>query len=196
MELLIYPYLILAFYLTKKSFKWARSDGKPGWHYGLPVGVLLFAVVMLDWLPTYLSHRSLCMQHGGITIHKTIDQWQAENPGIAETLIADSEAKDFREDGVRKRNLNQRFVSESISKKHFMGIRSRTWQVRDRETGELIVSYANYEHGLVNFLALGSQSIRDYKFWLMFGTGSCGEKRINQKFDFIEIERQLRNLGS
>ncbi|EMR12576.1 hypothetical protein MPL1_09497 [Methylophaga lonarensis MPL] len=196
MGLLIYPYLILAFYLTKKSFKWARSDGKPGWHYGLPVGVLLFAVVMWDWIPTYLSHRSLCMQHGGITIHKTIDQWQAENPGIAETLIADSEAKDFREDGVRKRNLNQRFVFEFQFTRHFMGIRGESWRVRDRETGDLIVSYANYEHGLMNNFAGESTGDRNYKFWLMFGTGSCGMERTAQKNQFFEYRTQLMNLGS
>ncbi|WP_430009829.1 hypothetical protein, partial [Methylophaga lonarensis] len=133
-----------------------------------------------------------CMQHGGITIHKTIDQWQAENPGIAETLVPeDSEGQN-----LFNRNLNQRFVYEFEFTRHFMGIRGRNRRVRDRETGELIVSYANYEHGLVNFLALDSQSIRDYKFWLMFGAGSCGAKRTGQERQFFDYRTQLMNLGS
>ncbi len=48
----------------------------------------MVALVMWDWIPMELSYQYKCSNEAGFTIHKTLEQWQRENPSVWETLSA------------------------------------------------------------------------------------------------------------
>ncbi|RLA16804.1 MAG: hypothetical protein DRQ61_05740 [Gammaproteobacteria bacterium] len=85
---------ILALYLwgctriSKWAIKKAKAEGRPGWHYGLPAVLPTFGIMFWDWILTVITHQYSCATEGGFTLYKTLDQWKAENPGVAETLVA------------------------------------------------------------------------------------------------------------
>ncbi len=85
---------ILALYLwgctriSKWAIKKAKAEGRPGWHYGLPAVLPTFGIMFWDWILTVITHQYSCATEGGFTLYKTLDQWKAENPSVAETLVA------------------------------------------------------------------------------------------------------------
>jgi len=57
----IAAHLAISLWLIKLAVQIARAGGRPGWYYGLPVGILMFSLLYWDWIPTIAVHRYYCI---------------------------------------------------------------------------------------------------------------------------------------
>ena len=187
---LSYLAFFLLYFLTTALLTWfavkaARRRSIAGWKWGVPTLLAMFLLVFWDWIPTLLLHRYYCTSEGGYTQYKTLEQWDAENPGVARTLQSSSSTKSTRE-GVRERYvLNQRFAWDITNVSHPLHIRERDERIVDTETGEVLASYVDYATD-IHAIGLGPRTIRDLKFWL--NNKSCekgnGRRTKPMKFEF------------
>jgi hypothetical protein len=82
-------HLLLSIWVVLIAIKEAKKNGKPGWRYGVPVGIVMFHLLYWDYIPTHAVHRYHCLVDGGFTVNKSLEEWMEENPGVAETLNPD-----------------------------------------------------------------------------------------------------------
>jgi hypothetical protein len=111
-------YLGVAVALVRLAARAARSRGRKGWHWGLPVAVILYLVPFWDHIPTWVIHKYLCATEAGFWVYKTPEQWRAENPGVAEMLTWRERSPSFSNADVTSgMRLNERFTYERRVKK-------------------------------------------------------------------------------
>jgi len=75
-------YLLVALLVVRAAVRAARRRGIAGWKWGLPAALAMYLLVFWDHVPTLLAHRYYCQRHAGLTVHKTPEQWRAENPEV------------------------------------------------------------------------------------------------------------------
>ena len=80
-------YLIISLIAVVIRVKQARKRGYKGWQGGLVTAFIMYNVIFWDLIPVYAVHSWQCTHNAGFTVYKTLDEWQQENPGVAETLI-------------------------------------------------------------------------------------------------------------
>ncbi|MCO6411335.1 MAG: hypothetical protein J5I92_01195 [Thiogranum sp.] len=178
-------YLLIAALLTWFSAKAARRRGIAGWKWGLAALLAMLLLVFWDWIPTLALHHYYCATDGGYTRYKTLAQWDAENPGVAQTLKPSSTTKSIRE-GTRQRYvLNQRFAWDIHHAQHPLHIRERDERIVDMKTGEVLARYVDFDTD-IQVAGLGPRDIRDLKFWLKYK--SCetedGRRTRRLKYEF------------
>ena len=78
-------YFVLAVGLSIFATAKGAKRGKKRWG----VYVFLTYLLIMFWdLPIVLgTFKYECENNAGFTVHKTLERWQAENPGVAETLV-------------------------------------------------------------------------------------------------------------
>ena len=64
----------------------AKKNGGTRELWWLITVVFMLGLVLWDWPLMEIKFRHDCSTHAEFTVNKTLDQWKAENPGIAETL--------------------------------------------------------------------------------------------------------------
>jgi len=64
--------------------------------------LVMFGWVVWDLIPVYAVHAYQCNANAGFTVYKTLDEWQQENPGIAETLSPDKLPEQYLVETKRK----------------------------------------------------------------------------------------------
>ncbi|MBV1929400.1 MAG: hypothetical protein KUG81_07815 [Gammaproteobacteria bacterium] len=80
-------YFVIAVVLSIIAARQGAKRGKKRW--GLYTA-LVFILIMFWDLPLVLGTRWYqCTNNAGFTVHKTLEQWQQENPGVVETLSPD-----------------------------------------------------------------------------------------------------------
>ena len=83
------------------------------WLWGFVVLVVYNVPVGQYVLPPIIALDQYCEQQAGFWLYKTPEQWQVENPGVAETLTVDGSNEQDRKvaEGkvIRVVHLNQRF---------------------------------------------------------------------------------------
>lgn len=79
-------YLVLAIIVTVIASRKGKEQGKK--HWGRNTALIFIAIMFWD-LPIVRGTLSYqCDNNAGFILNKTVEQWKAENPGVAETLIA------------------------------------------------------------------------------------------------------------
>jgi hypothetical protein len=83
-------YLVILIAVTWLSYRAASKSGLPLGKRCLAAGggfLLIYLPVFWDHIPTIMAHKYYCEKEAGFWVYKTVEQWKAENPGVAETLI-------------------------------------------------------------------------------------------------------------
>jgi len=126
--LVIAGYIAVSVLVVKATMRWARRRGRSAVRWGWGAGLLMYLPVFWDFIPTVLLHRYLCATEQGFWVYKTVEQWQQENPGVAETLSWAKVPESFEapeiSDGLL---LNQRFVWELRKHRPFSHLPRRGW---------------------------------------------------------------------
>ena len=86
--MIIAAYLLISAGVVAGAITYARKRGKSAIRWGLSAALVMFLIPGWDWIPTVVAHKYYCEKEAGFWVYKTLDQWKAENPGIAETLVA------------------------------------------------------------------------------------------------------------
>ena len=135
-------YLLILIAVVIGAIKHAKKTGKSVKRWGWGAVLVMYLIPFWDWIPTVAAHQFYCAKDSGFWVYKTLDQWKAENPGVAETLVANKTAVPIQNAYV----LNQRFNWAIYEKRYFPlnHMMREEQQVVDSKTGEVLARYVNY----------------------------------------------------
>ena len=85
-------YLLISIGVVAWAIRHAKKNGKSKKRWGWSAALVMYLIPFWDWLPTVAVHQYYCAKESGFWVYKTMDQWKAENPGVAETLVANKGA--------------------------------------------------------------------------------------------------------
>ena len=187
--LVIAGYIAVSVWVVKATMRWARRRGRSATRWGWGAGLLMYLLVFWDFIPTVLLHRYLCATEQGFWVYKTIEQWQQENPGVAETLTP-LEGMQLKEPGARRGYLlNQRFANVLLEKKDplpFLPVSIHEERIVDLKNGQIMAKHVRIGSGYGSF-AVGSEGA--WKSWLK--QPDCNRNRR----DFASYEYELKHQG-
>ena len=148
--------------------RWARRHGRRGWPYGMAVFLTVMSLLFWDWLPMEVSYKNKCENEAGLTVYKTPEQWQQENPGVWETLKPGVHAGFiFNKETISwdRYQTNERF-SDSFQRiqQWFMVVEVRR-SIIDLQNGEPVIDYVDFETSYRSFMLDGIK-FRNFKFWM------------------------------
>lgn len=162
-----------------------------GW--AMTAVVVLSLPITWDAIPTWIAFEYYANKDAGIKVFKTLEQWKAENPGVAETLqpygLRDKRA-DFKKLSANKsRNpLNDRFAYDSTSKeKLFLSVHANRYEVIDLKNEEVLVRYVEVASGNAGGLASGGEGW--WAFWLIHRSTKGGYQI------YSEFRESAKNIG-
>lgn len=183
----------LSIKLVRRASQWAKARDRSPLLWGGLVIVLAYSVVFWDLIPTYAAHRYYCGTQGGFAIHRTLEAWQVEHPGVAQTLAPVEDARLVKIDGGVYYPLNQRFNWEILTTKLWYILSRRDERIVDGETGEVLAQYTDFYTDLINPMVRPTTRIRDFKMWMKIG--SCEASDLPEKVLFNGYYQTVKGLG-
>lgn len=168
-------YLVIAIGVVVLVVRWAKKRNRKSWLWGGLAAFVMYNIVFWDWIPTVVAHKYYCSTQAGFWVYKTLDQWKAENPGLAKTLVLPRDrtpqTRWVSNGYVEVHPLNQRFnwVVNSHSKTFFLHISKREEEVIDAKKNEVLTRYVDFSSGDQ------SRPFRGIKFWLVRSGCSANE---------------------
>lgn len=191
-------YVVVLVAVTWFAYRWAAKRGLPRgkrWLAAAGGFLVVYLPAFWDHIPTLVAHNYYCEKEAGFWQYRTVEQWKAENSGIAETLT-------WREipiqpdtitlpDGTNRYILNERFVSETHQRRLSL-LPVTVWRsvIRDRKTEDIMAKLAGVGSGYGN-LATGGEDWHVLKFWLALSP--CPSSPESLRFSKLSVE--IRLLG-
>lgn len=90
-------YLLISIGVVKGAIAYAREKGKSAKRWGWGAALVMYLIPFWDWIPTVAMHQYYCANEAGFWVYKTPEQWEKENPGVLETLVANKGAPSTRQ---------------------------------------------------------------------------------------------------
>ncbi|MBI5619049.1 MAG: hypothetical protein HY943_22465 [Gammaproteobacteria bacterium] len=165
-------YLWLTVVLARIATAYVRAYHLPGWIGGGTISLIMFLLVFWDWIPTAVAHHYYCSTRAGLKVYKTLEQWRAENPGVAETLVTTVNPKWVKLPNGSSYALDQRFERRMTERPVFLSVTEHLdaiYDVNSRKGGavqEPLMVNTDYSSGTGWFPA-DAYTLHDYKFWLV-----------------------------
>ncbi|MDT8375736.1 MAG: hypothetical protein RQ867_03245 [Mariprofundaceae bacterium] len=160
-------YLIVSIIVVTVAARAAKKRGKSPWYWGAGAALVMYLIPFWDWIPTVVAHKYYCSTEAGFWVYKTVDQWKAENPGVAEILVehkGNSTDRTGNDNGfTNKQILNQRFQWITQKQKILPLISMYRWkkEIIDVDNG-VVARQIDFSSG---------ESYAGLKFWI--NEGSC-----------------------
>jgi len=163
-------YLAALIWATWAAYRWGKKRGlsRPKrWLAASGGFVIVYLPVFWDYIPTVIAHKYYCEKDAGFWVYKTLDQWKKENPGVAETLVANRDAPATRHGDMDNYTdtylLNQR-LKWVVSKSGPLAFNRWRWEktLIDTKTNEVLARYLDFSTGS-GYLGGPPRALR---FWL------------------------------
>ena len=183
-------YLLVALLLGWLAARIARNSGVAGWKAGVPVFMGIMLLVFWDWLPMEVMFQYDCSTRAGFTKYQTLDQWKAENPGVAATLQPSKNLKSIQKGNRERYVLNQRFAWDIVRTAHWFHIQEREERIVDTKTGEVLASYVDFNTDIPP-IALGVKRPGAYKIWMMKRSCELDSAKQNER-KFYEFKYLIK----
>jgi len=165
-------YLIVTIVVVILAAKVAKKQGRSPWRWGGAAALVMYLLVFWDHIPTILAHKYYCEKEAGFWAYKTVDQWKAENPGVAETLDRRVELKLYDPRNSNRFWSTQRFYTDISRTPEFHAIRRTEEVFIDAVTQQPLARSINFWRGQSgNVFAMGG-SLDDYRQALVLGWGN------------------------
>jgi len=173
-------YLLISIGVVIGAIIYARKHGKSAKRWGVGAALVMYLLVFWDHIPTLVAHKYYCEKEAGFWIYKTLDQWKAENPGVAETLLANELRAPSIHEGDEDNWTNTYVLNQRINQvsKHQGPLSFHRWKyevlVIDNKTKEVLAR-------LIDFYTAqerGGGGWHGWKFWL--ATNHCSRNASNQ----------------
>lgn len=158
-------YIWLSVKVVRSAVNYSKEVGGNHVLAGWVAGIIMYSLILWDFIPTHAMHQYYCATEGGFTVYKSLEQWKVENPGVAETLIPIDRAPWIKKGNLTQVTLNQRFTWEYEQIIHPLKIHERNKRIVDIKTGEVLARYVDFNTGVGNPL-VADDSFRDYKWWI------------------------------
>lgn len=170
-------YLSLAILVVLGAVRLARNQGRSVKGWGWAAALVMFLIPFWDWLPTVAVHQYYCAKDAGFWVYKTLDQWNAENPGAMETLAANEFWPHQTIDGKDVAIMNQRMrLVYTKPGDVFLHRWPDTRELIDTKTHEVLGRYVDFSTSHEKRQAGWS----GWKFWLDSEYCPGGENRVMQ----------------
>ena len=124
--------------------------------------VMVFSLpVTWDAIPTWIAFEYYANKEAGIKVFKTLEQWNVENPGVAETLqpfgFSEKRAESTNlGDNKFRRPLNDRFAYQpKYLDKLFLSAYANRFVLVDVKKNEVLMSYVEVGSGNAGGIASG-----------------------------------------
>jgi len=194
-------YLLISIGAVAWAVSHAKKHGKSIKRWGWGAALVMYMIPFWDWIPTVATQQFYCAKDSGFWVYKTLDQWKAENPGVAETLVANKGAHQTQErfddgQGVTDTyTLNDRFnwivIKQDISS--LLPIIRVEQQVNDVKKGEVLARYIDFGSGNSVKNTVGPPG--PLKFWLHSGNCSGGAINKSKLIHFADDAETISNQG-
>lgn len=160
-------YLLISIFVVIGAIKHAKKNGKSAKRWGWGAALVLYLIPFWDWIPTVAVHQYYCSTEAGFWVYKTLEQWRTENPGVAETLVANKSAPSNRQGDMTNYTdtylLNQRFEWVVKHNGQFLFNRWRhEKEVVDTKSSKVLARYIDFSTAYEQRRAGWS----GWKFWL------------------------------
>jgi hypothetical protein len=165
----------------------AREQGKSGWKGGLFMATVMYLILFWDLIPFRVAHKYYCLTEGGYTLNKTLEEWQRENPDVANTLVSNKNLTTLTIDGGERYLLNQRLAWDIYTSKGFLDMRKKDERIVDIVNGEVLARYVDFDS---NQRSHDYKSLRDFEIWIYIescevGNGMPEKIRFNDYFSTV-----------
>lgn len=185
-------YILVSILVVIGVIKYSKKNGKSALHWAGGVALVLYLIPFWDWLPTVVMHRYYCSTEAGFWIYKTFDQWRAENPGVAETLVANRGAPTKRvgdgENYTKTNFLNQRINKVVKSANNpLLNLWRYEYELVDAKSNEVLARQVDFYTAQIR----GGGGWYGWKFWLHNPHCAGG---VNLKDDTQELREQFVKL--
>lgn len=178
-------YLLISIAVVICAIKHAKNNGKSAKRWGWSAALVMYLIPFWDWMPTVAVHQYYCKTESGFWVYKTLDQWKKENPGVAETLVAQRsiQATPYGELQI----LDERFSIQTHRNKPIPLITTNIVERRlvDSKTGMILAKGIDVGSGVGNIATGGG-----VKFWL--NQRPCVEQGIWQFAAEIQKLREVK----
>ena len=165
-------YLIISLVVVVLTARAAEKRGKSRWRWGAGAALAMYLLVFWDHIPTVVAHKYYCEKEAGFWIYKALDQWEAENPGVAETLDRRLELKLYDPRRSNRFWSTQRFYTDFTRSPEFHAIGREEKVFVDAITQQPLARSINFWRGQSgNVFAMGG-SLDDIRQALVFGWGN------------------------
>ena len=192
-------YLLISIVVVRWAIGYARKNGKNAKRWGWGAAFVMYSIVFWDWIPTVVVHQYYCAKDSGFWVYKTLDQWKAENPGVAETLVVTKGVPPKEErfnDGHGRTDtnfLNDRFNWLVTEQDIFplLPIIMRELQVKDVFKNEVLARYVDFGTGnsVKNFVGM------PLKMWLHNGNCNGGDMNKSKLIHFADDAENILTRG-
>jgi len=149
------------------AVRYAAKHGRSKWRWGIGAFLLVYLPVFWDWIPTVATHQYYCAKESGFWVYKTLDQWNAENPGVMETLVYNKGEPSSRQ-GDMQNYVDTYFVNQRINwvVKHNGKFLFNRWryerELLDNKNSQVLARYIDFSTSQEQRQAGWS----GWKFWL------------------------------
>lgn len=180
--------------VVRRTRTWAIRTGRPPRRWAGVAHLGMFLLIFWDLIPTYATYGYYCLTRAGFEQYQTLDQWKAENPGVAQTLRPVRNAEEEVRGNLTRVPLNQRFAWDTVTRLHPFHVRERDERIVDTRTGQILARYVNFDTDILGVeRGNGARGLYDYKFWLQIN--SCSDiGLIKPRKSFIGL-RHLIEFG-
>lgn len=188
-------YLIISFAVVLIVARTAKKKGKSTWCWGGGAALVMYLLVFWDQIPTILVHKYYCEKEAGFWVYKTIDQWKAENPVVAETLTERNKPKTTGTDGHFRYWTTQRFYTDRKQMQFLHGILKEEEILVDASTSQPLARSINFWRGKSgNVFAMGG-TLDDYRQALVLGFGNRGCGAMHPTEQLRVLRYQFQKMG-
>lgn len=188
-------YLIISLVVVVLAAKAAKKQGRSPWRWGGAAALVMYLLVFWDQIPTVVAHKYYCGKDAGFWVYKTLDQWKAENPGVAETLSERQKAQTTGKDGQFRYWTTQRFFTDEKQIRFMHGILREEEHFFDASTGQPLARSINFVRGQSgNVFAMGG-SLDDYRQVLVLSWGNRGCGAIPPSEQMRVFRYQFQKMG-
>jgi hypothetical protein len=180
-------YLIISLIVIYLGVRYARKKSIPGWKGGVLAAIVMYLLMFWDFIPFHIAHQYYCATDGGFRLNKTLEEWKAENPEVAEKLVPYENPEYTKSDSKERYVLNQRFAWDIYTTKQFLNIRKRDERIVDMKSNKILAQYVDYDSSQQT---QRPEEFRDFKFWIY--KESC-EADVNSRLRFSSFQKSIEN---
>ena len=186
-------YGLVSVFVIHKSYRFTKTRYSKGWVGGWLAALIMYNLVFWDWIPVYVMHKYYCSTQAGFWVYKSPEQWIKENPDMVGQKWGGAFKKPsetINENTRRYWSSDRVFMDVTQTRDHGFSIGRSERVLIDKLKGDVLARAIEFYRGNPSALALGANSLSDYKIWLSLGRRNCGPG--NTPDGFLDLSSRNR----
>jgi hypothetical protein len=188
----IATYASISIWIVVRVASWARKTNRNASLWSGVTAVILYNLVLWDWLPTTQLQRYYCNRDAGLWVYTSPAEWKENNPESATSQTDPKPLASVEHSGIRHvYRLNDRIAWIHDRSTIWPEVRRHERTIVDTQTQHVLVREIYFQTGLCG---RAPQSALDYRFWM--DRCECAADRRNTNGGFLALEESFADLGA